>query len=99
MQGDHNVDESVESSVPGRKTCGGVRGRVCHEERRGETETMTEHCLVNAPRQLILPRQDVYDVLTIIGRGRRLLWLLGSRLLGDKSGVRRAMRLGDLRSP
>ena len=69
MQDDHDVDEPVESSVPGHKTGGGVHGHVGHEERRGETETIYEHCLVNAPRQLILFRQDVYDVLTVIGRG------------------------------
>lgn len=99
MQDDRHVDESVESSVPGRETCGGVHVHVGHEERRGETETISEHCLVNVPRQLILLRQNVYDVLTVIGRGRRLLWFSGNRLLGIKRGVRRAMRLGDLRSP
>ena len=99
VQGDHNVDEPVESSVPGRKASGGVHGYVGHEERRGETQTISEHSLVNVPRQLILSRQDVHDVLTIIGRGRQFLRFCGSRLPGFKKGVRRAMRSDDLHSP
>jgi len=99
MQGDHDVDEPVESSVPGRETGGGVHGHVGHEERRGETETVSEQSLVNVPRQLVLFRQEVYDVLTVIGRGRLLLGFGGSLLLGVKRGVRCAMVLGDLHSP
>ena len=96
MQGNHDVDEPVESNIPRRKTGGGVHGRIGHEERRGEADAISEHCLVNAPRQHVLSREDVNDVLTIIGRGRLFLRLCRSCLLGLKKRVRQAMRSDNL---
>ena len=96
MQGDHDVDEPAEPSIPGRETGGGVHGRVGHEERGREAEAISEHCLVKALCQLSLFRQDVNDVLTVIGRGGQFLRFCGRCLLGFKKGVRQAMRSEDL---
>jgi hypothetical protein len=96
VQGDHDVDKPVEPSIPGGETGGGVHGRVGHEERRGETEAISEHCLVKVPRQLLLFLKDLDDVLTIIGRGRRFLRYCRGCLLRFKKDVRQAMRSDDL---
>lgn len=96
MQCDHDVDEPVESNVPGRETGGRVHGHVRHQERGREGETIPKHRLVDVSRQLILFGQYVYDVLTVIGRRSRLLGWSGSRLLQVQRGVRGAMSLNEL---
>ena len=60
---------------------------------------MPEHCLINVPRQLVLFREGLYDVLTVIGRGRWLLRWGGSRLLWAQRRVRQAMRGGESHLP
>ena len=56
---------------------------------------MPEHCLVDVPRQLILSREGLYDVLTVIGRGRWLLRFSGGCLLWVQRRVRKAMRVDE----
>ena len=60
---------------------------------------MPEHRLVDVPRQLILFREGLYDVLTIIGRGRPLLRCGGFLLLQTERRVREAMRGNDPHLP
>ena len=60
---------------------------------------MPEHCLVDVSRQLILLREGLYDVLTVIGRGRLFLRCSGCSLLRVKRRVRHAIRGDDLHLP
>lgn len=50
MEDDDKVDETAETSEPGRYTALGVGCGICYQEGRGEEDALAEDGLVDGPR-------------------------------------------------